>query len=334
MNKYIDDTYLIQDNSANTLLDTFLDESVIKRCDNDNDNDNDWGDIVDHTTSESSSVNSTLTLTIEPTNKVEYVVNSATSMTDFMSNISNSDSNAINEHGEYNLHDKNTYKILEHVDIEEVKLLDIKPLSDLILLEKASMIVKNLKFQFNKRCNEEQDKFMTWIATSLIWLNNVMNELAKRNKQSMICSDISIDKSIDKQINKQTKKFIMRTSYKFCEFGHNCKFNYNLKEKCYAQHYVFNYVSQDISSVIDFIITDYDTITLRPIDDNNELIEIKTSINTITYVINHMYDELLQLKNINPIFYENYEKRVYNFHIVHEKKRPNRIINTQNIRYN
>lgn len=324
MDKYIDDTYLIQDNTVITTPDTFLDESVIKRYDIDND----WGEIVDHTTSTSTSEFLLLNSTINST--VKSVVNLAENMTDFMSNISSSDSNSIGDHGEYNPHDKTTYKIIEHVDIEEIKSWDIKPISDLILLEKASMIVKNLKFQFNKRCNEEQDKFMTWIATSLIWLNNVMNELAERNKQSsMVCSDTSIDK----QINKQSKKFIMRTSYKFCEFGHNCKFNYNSKEKCYAQHYVFNYVAQDIASVVDFIITDYDTVTLRSIDDNNVLIEIKTSINTITYVINHMYDELLQLKNVNPIFYENYEKRVYNFHTIHGKKRPNRSNNTQNIRY-
>src|SRR5579872_1240488 len=83
-------------------------------------------------------------------------------------------------------------KILDHVDIEDIKFLDIKSKEDLELLEKASMIAKNLKFQFNKRHEEDNNKFMIWMNTSLIWLNNVMNELAKRNNQPLVTVSTTI----------------------------------------------------------------------------------------------------------------------------------------------
>lgn len=256
--------------------------------------DNDWGEIVDQNIYCDKQISDSGLPNYNSHDKITNVPNVP---------------NAPNMHS----NDKDiAIKTFDHVDIEDVKSLDIKSMSDLILLEKSSSIVKNLKFQFIKRCNDDQDKFMIWVITSLIWLNTVMKELARRNKQSF-----EISNSIDKDI----KKSISRTSYKFCEFGYNCKFNYNIKEKCYAHHFVFNYISLDIASVIDFIIEDYDIIKLRQITDANDLSEIKTSINTITYVINHMYDELLQLKNINHPYYENYEKRIYTFRTMHGKKR-------------
>jgi len=262
-----------------------LDDNVsINKCENDND----WGEIVNHNTCYNSQHPESLSI-----NSIQAQHN-----------------DMIND----NILTEKINKIIDHIDIEEVKLLNISILDDIFLLEKASMIAKNLKFQFNKRCHEEENKFMTWIVTSLLWLKKVMHELAKRNKQNMI----SCTNSIDKQIKKP--KYISRTSYKFCEFGCNCKFNYNIKDTCYAQHYVYNSVSHDISNIIDFIVEDYDTITLRHIYDSNDLIEIKTSINTVTYVVNHMYDELTQLKNDNEYYYENYTKRIYNFNAISKNK--------------
>jgi hypothetical protein len=262
-----------------------IDTSSIKQCENDND----WGEIVDYNTKCNNQLFDSLSI-------------------NFTQNICN---HTINDD---NLTDK-IQKIMDYMDIEEIKSWDIRLLDDLILLEKASIIAKNLKFQFNKRCNEDQTKFMTWIVTSLIWMKKVMIELAERNKQNIASCIISMDKQI------KNPTHISRTSYKFCEFGCACKFNYNIKETCYSQHYVFNSASQDISNIIDFMVADYDTITMRQLHNNDDLIEIKTSINTITYVINHMYDELTQLKNDNKYYYENYTKRVYNFNVMHRNKK-------------
>ena len=287
MNNYNNDTYLMQNTSTND------DDTEIT-------NNNDWGEIVDHNIFCDNNI-------LDP-HAQNHISQSELKPT-------NSNGSLINEYDHDHFNKENTIKIFDHIDIEDVKSLDVKSLSDLILLEKSSLIVKNIKFQFNKRCNEDKDTFIKWLGTSLLWLN-----MATRNKQEITSySDIPINKEFTSQINKEST--ISRASYKFCEFGHNCRFNYSIKEKCYAQHFVFSHISQDISSVIDFIIEDYETVKLRQITNNNDLNEIKTSINTITYVINHMYDELLQLKNINHQYYENYEKRVYNFCTIDGKKR-------------
>lgn len=92
--------------------------------------------------------------------------------------------------------------------------------------------------------------------------------------------------------NKNDKKTIIpRSSYKFCSFGDNCQFNYNtVKYKgCYAHHFVHNMVSADIGVLRDIIIEIFEN---KIVLDKNYIIEIKKSINTISYVINHMFNEI------------------------------------------
>lgn len=274
---------------------------------------NDWGEIVDHIV-----INGDDLFTDAYSQSKKYIVHE-------------------NEKNEKEL----KQKILEHLDIDDIKSLDIKSKEDLELLEKASMIAKNLKFQFNKRHEENNEKFIVWMNTSLIWLHNVMIELAKRNNQpltnvqqsnnkyhtiSTISTSIStISMSTSSHSSLLT---ITRNSYKFCEFGYSCKFNYDIKERCYAQHYVFNLVAQDIADTLKFIT---DTITNSTFTSTsniginiNELIEIRTSINTITFVINHMYDELLQLKNTNRQHYDNYIKRIYKYRTTNIKRKKSK----------
>ena len=288
------------------------------------------------------------------------------------------------------LHLKNEYinKVSEHIDIETIKLRDITTLADIILLEDASMIAKNLKFQLNKRYAEDAKTTIIWMVISLTWLYDVMIELSKRNNQQLIYPEIthidtekllhelqliylknehhniekqddtvsslktngtnrdveiftsqnnlSIDRMLECKHNKtedklwkrtfffnkgdQKRKYnikkycsISRNSYKFCEFGCTCMFNYDKNEICYAQHYVFNLVAQDIIEVLYYM-------SIYHIK-NDEMNEIKTSINTITYVINHMHEELSQLKVTNQKNYENYEKRIYKYRSNGKKKK-------------
>ena len=67
-------------------------------------------------------------------------------------------------------------------------------------------------------------------------------------------------------------------------------YNYNPKSKnvCYQDHYVHNMVSSDISVLIKYIKS-------KKINDKQHLIhnkELLKSINTLTYVIGHMENEL------------------------------------------
>jgi hypothetical protein len=82
---------------------------------------------------------------------------------------------------------------------------------------------------------------------------------------------------------------ISRCSYKFCNYKDTCVYNYNTKNKsqCYQDHYVHRMVSADLLVLIDYITGKYtDEIQIIP---NKEILK---SINTLSFVINHMENEL------------------------------------------
>ena len=95
--------------------------------------------------------------------------------------------------------------------------------------------------------------------------------------------------------NFRKNAIISRSSYKFCNFNYDCEFNYNKKKNqgCYAQHYVYNIVQSDIKSVINYL-------EKNKLKNTINLKEVKKCIDTISFVINHMYEEL---KNVD--YYNN-----------------------------
>ncbi|VBB18418.1 hypothetical protein YASMINEVIRUS_881 [Yasminevirus sp. GU-2018] len=288
------------------------------------------------------------------------------------------------------------HRAIDHIDIDDIKSCDISSMLDLCLLEKASLIAKNLKFQFTKRHDENLETFMRWMISSLDWLNCVMTELARRsNQQAVEAPQRPMSKN---RLKKQTS--ISRNSYKFCEFGASCRFNYGMDVSnstvktehceikiqeskqndgkihgCYSQHYVFALVSRDIVEVLRYIVSSRDVNYLSGLIKTNEILEmikspnqtggstinnmhiepvttvtaintvnngkavratplsdaeigeIRTSINTITYVINHMYDELANLKTNNQACYENYESHTNNYRGKVIKKRSKEVKN-------
>lgn len=232
-------------------------------------------------------------------------------------------------------------KHTEHINIDDIKMDDIKMITDILLLEKASMIAKNLKFQFNKRSIEDIDSFNEWMISSLMWLRDVSFELSSRNGQPVM--NFNTTGPQEDQTPQIKKHQISRNSYKFCEFGHGCKFNYERTQNCYSQHYVYNLVYIDILDILIYISERYSN-NLSEVKQNainhddviqndkikQDLNEIKTSINTITYVINHMFDELTQLKNTRPEHYIEYEKRSYRFKPINTKTRQKTKKNEKN----
>tara|TARA_B100000524_G_C23651793_1_gene370434 strand:- start:1288 stop:1989 length:702 start_codon:yes stop_codon:yes gene_type:complete len=88
---------------------------------------------------------------------------------------------------------------------------------------------------------------------------------------------------------KNYNNYIPRCSYKFCNFKNDCFYNYSQKTTnvCYQDHYVHNMVEADL-----IILKDY--ISLK-FNENNLVVpnkEILKTINTLSFVIEHMYSEL------------------------------------------
>ena len=83
---------------------------------------------------------------------------------------------------------------------------------------------------------------------------------------------------------------IPRCSYKFCKFKDSCSYNYNSKSKnvCYQDHYVHNMVSSDINILILYI-KSRKNFDRQYLSHNKEILK---SINTLSYVISHMENEL------------------------------------------
>ena len=104
-------------------------------------------------------------------------------------------------------------------------------------------------------------------------------------------------KPINDYHNLKKNSLISRSSYKFCNYNYDCEFNYNIKKNhgCYAQHYVYNIVRVDIKSLIKYLEKNKNNKSIN-------LKEIKKCIDTISFVINHMYEEL---KNVD--YYNNGE---------------------------
>lgn len=165
------------------------------------------------------------------------------------------------------------------INIDEIDNLDIDNFIEnyhdekcLIILQKELMIIKLLS------------KYS--LQTTTLDYNFVIKCLK-------ICFELSelLRKKINqKEIKILNKENIQRCSYKFCNFKENCNYNYSKKKHnfCYQDHYVHNMVSHDILILINYIEND----NFISINKNESLKEILKSINTISYVINHMENEL------------------------------------------
>jgi acetone carboxylase gamma subunit len=90
-------------------------------------------------------------------------------------------------------------------------------------------------------------------------------------------------------IDNKDPNTITRCSYKFCSYKDNCTYNYNLKSKnlCYQNHYVHNMVSADLKILINYINNKYNSNMV--IMHNKDILK---TINTLSFVINHMESEL------------------------------------------
>jgi hypothetical protein len=86
-----------------------------------------------------------------------------------------------------------------------------------------------------------------------------------------------------------TSENLPRCSYKFCNFKDICTYNYvlSIKSQCYQDHYVHKMVSADLFILIKYIDQKLQDSTF--VIHNKEILK---TINTLSFVINHMENEL------------------------------------------
>lgn len=157
-------------------------------------------------------------------------------------------------------------------------------LTDINIMEYQTIIVNNLRKEFKLYDDKVTDKIDTDnLLLKLNWLFETSKYLS--DKLGLV---IIQHKVTDPNI-------LLRSSYKFCDNNFECEYNYNTKKHygCFARHYVHNLVNADISALQHYI------IHKKMILNDMAINEIKKSINTISFVIGHMYEELKNAQTFN-----------------------------------
>lgn len=169
--------------------------------------------------------------------------------------------------------------------INEIIQLDYKTLSVLNILKYQNIISKYL----DKYVLQNNNISKTILLSFVNWLYNT---------SKYICNKYKINVNIKQNDN---PKELLRCSYKFCSYGNKCQFFYSPNKKgCYSDHYVHWMIVMDLHNLIEHIDYEYNT-------DNDTIIqnkEIIKTINTIHFVIRHMYQEyssaVLSYSKIDP----------------------------------
>jgi hypothetical protein len=165
-------------------------------------------------------------------------------------------------------------KELEEICFDSELIISFQNKNSLLILQKEVEIIKLLT-KYSLQNNNLDYKFF---LASLNFLLQLSETLRIRINQKEIIHD-----------NKFTNNSISRCSYKFCNYRDTCVYNYNIKNKsqCYQDHFVHRMVSADLNILIDYIkLKNPDETSILP---NKEILK---SINTLSFVINHMESEL------------------------------------------
>ena len=151
----------------------------------------------------------------------------------------------------------------------------IKNKKSLVILQKELEIIKLL----TKYALQNNQLDYVFFHKSLKFLFELSEILRIRLNQKTIIHENKVF----------TPNNLPRCSYKFCSFKDTCTYNYNItsKNQCYQDHYVHRMVSADLHILIEYIEEKF--------KDSNFVIhnkEILKTINTLSFVINHMENEL------------------------------------------
>ena len=168
----------------------------------------------------------------------------------------------------------NNEKILNEIE----KILNNKNFSNMTSVE----ILKNQDLVSSYVSKSIQNLIINknFFLKNIIYLRDSSKYLAEKIKQNLFNHNLECLR----------KDKIIRSSYKFCNFKQNCNYNYEAGKKgCYADHYPHNMIYADCLSLIECINKYYKT------ENEIQNKEIMRCINTISFVIKHMYDELNNL---------------------------------------
>jgi hypothetical protein len=155
-------------------------------------------------------------------------------------------------------------------------------------LEIISLQIKIISYLLNyyKMCKLDDMhiyiKYLSWIYETSEFLCNLIKQPVNKNKTNLL----------------------MRSSYKFCNKKCDCQsqygFLFNKKSRnCINDHYVHNKIVSDIDNLLNYIKNSNNNLTLD--------IELRKGLETLNYVVSHMYQELSSF-----MLYLNNNKTKYN----------------------
>lgn len=196
--------------------------------------------------------------------------------------------------------DNNKTEVYESDNEEEEVKLNINSidfsLNNEKILHEINTILKqnNFKNYTSLEILKNQDLVSSYISKSI--QNNIINKkffiecISYLKNTSKILSEKINQTMFTHNYNFIKKDKIIRSSYKFCNYKHECTYNYEKGKKgCYADHYPHNMIHADCDALLECINLYY--------KDDNEIQnkELVRCINTISFVIRHMYEEINNL---------------------------------------
>lgn len=169
------------------------------------------------------------------------------------------------------------------MDVNNLIKLKYSDLCDLNIMEYQTSIINYLRRQLKTKENDKLN--IDDLLLKLDWLLNTSKYLSDKIGLQTF------------QHKNNGDNMVSRSSYKFCDYNFECQFNYNLKKHCgcFAQHYVHNLVRADIEALKMYISNNKTNIN----ENDYKIDEIRKSINTISFVIGHMYEELKNAQKFN-----------------------------------
>jgi len=179
----------------------------------------------------------------------------------------------------------------DYVDkLKDLELLSVNTKEIEILKQKQSLIILQKELDIIKLLTKYtlQNKNLNWVF--FVNCLNMLLSLSETLRIRIGQKEINHEKmnNSTNETNQTEINTITRCSYKFCSYQDGCSYNYNLKTKnlCYQDHYVHNMVSADLRILLNYI-KKYENEKI--ISHNKEILK---TINTLSFVIGHMENEL------------------------------------------
>lgn len=154
---------------------------------------------------------------------------------------------------------------LNYADLSEIKILEYQKYVS-FQIKKHIALCKNTNAPFDVEMHLPK---LEWLLSTSMHLANKYNFKSSKKIKS--------------------KHLISRNSYKFCAMNSMCQVHNKTKNglKCTGHHFVYDAVKSDIQNVIEYLNS----------TSNIDVSELFISMNTIAFVFNHMFDEMIKILN-------------------------------------